>query len=133
PVDETEDARPRRFHVGARLPQRLDTSAHNPILSPGGAFMKRSSRFAVLAVFVIPFSLSAAEPLVVTCGRLLEPKTKRVLTNAKLVFDSGRVAPAIVPNAEPLDLSAYTCLPGLIDAHTHLLLQGDATAAEYDE
>jgi len=32
-----------------------------------------------------------------------------------------------------LDLSAYTCLPGLIDAHTHLLLQGDATSKEYDE
>ena len=32
-----------------------------------------------------------------------------------------------------LDLSAYTCLPGLIDAHTHLLLQGDATSEEYDE
>ena len=31
-----------------------------------------------------------------------------------------------------LDLSSYTCLPGLIDAHTHLLLQGDATAEEYD-
>ena len=24
-------------------------------------------------------------------------------------------------------------LPGLVDAHTHVLLQGDATAAEYDE
>src|ERR671925_611574 len=25
------------------------------------------------------------------------------------------------------------CLPGLIDAHTHILLQGDITAADYDE
>ena len=37
------------------------------------------------------------------------------------------------PGPPVLDLSAYTCLPGLIDAHTHLLLQGDATSAEYDE
>jgi imidazolonepropionase-like amidohydrolase len=31
------------------------------------------------------------------------------------------------------DLSSETCLPGLIDTHTHVLLQGDATAAEYAE
>ena len=36
-------------------------------------------------------------------------------------------------SARPRSLSSYTCLPGLIDAHTHLLLQGDATSAEYDE
>jgi len=26
-----------------------------------------------------------------------------------------------------------TCMPGLIEAHTHILLQGDITAADYDE
>ena len=31
-----------------------------------------------------------------------------------------------------VDLSGQTLLPGLIDAHTHVLLQGDATSAEYD-
>ncbi len=40
---------------------------------------------------------------------------------------AGRPAGAIT------DLSAETCLPGLIDAHTHVLLQGDITAADYDE
>jgi len=35
--------------------------------------------------------------------------------------------------ARAVDLSRFTCLPGLIDAHTHLLLQGDATPADYDE
>ena len=33
------------------------------------------------------------------------------------------------PNgAKVTDLSALTCLPGLIDTHTHVLLQGDITA-----
>jgi imidazolonepropionase-like amidohydrolase len=30
------------------------------------------------------------------------------------------------------DLSKLTCLPGLIDTHTHVLLQGDITADDYD-
>src|SRR5207302_11005510 len=35
--------------------------------------------------------------------------------------------------ATTLDLGRSTCLPGLIDNHTHILLQGDVTAADYDE
>lgn len=35
--------------------------------------------------------------------------------------------------ATVIDQSRATVLPGLIDNHTHLLLQGDITAADYDE
>lgn len=31
-----------------------------------------------------------------------------------------------------IDLTKQTCLPGLMDTHTHVLLQGDITAADYD-
>ncbi len=41
-------------------------------------------------------------------------------------------SPRPPPPAGAVDLSAQTYLPGLIDAHTHVLLQGDVTAADYD-
>src|SRR5947209_20364657 len=35
--------------------------------------------------------------------------------------------------AQVIDLGDATLLPGLIDNHTHVLLQGDITATDYDE
>ena len=75
----------------------------------------------------------AAEPLAVRCGILLDPGSRTSKANAVVFFEGGKVAPPGSPGPPVLDLSAYTCLPGFIDAHTHLLLQGDATSAEYDE
>lgn len=45
------------------------------------------------------------------------------------VADITRRAPS---GAETIDLGDATLLPGLIDTHTHILLQGDITAEDYD-
>ncbi|MGA3193815.1 MAG: amidohydrolase family protein [Terriglobales bacterium] len=45
------------------------------------------------------------------------------------IREVGNVPPS---SAQIVDLSRETCLPGLIDTHTHILLQGDITAADYD-
>jgi imidazolonepropionase-like amidohydrolase len=45
-----------------------------------------------------------------------------------------KIAPAGELHADKvIDLGNAWLLPGLIDAHTHVLLQGDITAADYDE
>ncbi len=118
-------------------------------------------RLALLVTaFTLPL---AAQPLTVKCGTLLDPARRGAKANVEILLEGGKVArigaasaAAAPPPSSPskkssnavspdeagaakgtaegvLDLSAYTCLPGLIDAHTHLLLQGDATSEEYDE
>lgn len=85
--------------------------------------------------------LGAAHPpdapvVAVRAARLLDVKTGRyverpvVVVRAGLVESVGTQAP---PGARVIDLGDRTLLPGLIDTHTHVLLQGDATQAEYEQ
>lgn len=92
---------------------------------------RRPTLLALLAFFALP--AGAAEPLAVRCGKLLDPGKKSVRADAVVAFADDAVVASAPAGSRTLDLSAYTCVPGLIDAHTHLLLQGDATAAEYDD
>jgi imidazolonepropionase-like amidohydrolase len=63
--------------------------------------------------------------IVLRCGSLIDGTSNEVRRGASVLIADGRVsrvsadgrAPADVP---VLDLTGYTCLPGLIDMHTHL-------------
>ena len=68
----------------------------------------------------------AEPPAVLRCGRMLNVRTGAVEVNALIVVSNGRIAASgaaavAPPNARVIDLSNSTCLPGLIDVHTHLL------------
>lgn len=79
-----------------------------------------------------------AKVRVLRCGALIHPATGQVQRNVMIVIEGERIR-EVVENSTPpagaqlTDLSDHTCLPGLIDTHTHTLLQGDITAADYDE
>ena len=97
--------------------------------------------------FVVAVSLAlcacawAGDPPVtyVRAGKLLDVRSGKLLTDQVIVIRGEkieRVAAAaqvqIPAGASVVDLSRTTVLPGLIDAHTHLLLTGDDNG-RYDE
>jgi imidazolonepropionase-like amidohydrolase len=72
-----------------------------------------------------------APATLVKAGRLLDPRTGNVLSPAAVLIEEGKIkevgAPAKVQahlpvGAKTIDLGGATLLPGLIDSHTHLLL-----------
>ena len=93
----------------------------------------------LLLLFLTALGLSAQTSLV-HAGRLLELRTGQVRLDQGLLIQEGRIAAtgtwAQVSAAAPkgvavLDLSDQVVLPGLIEAHTHVLLQGNRFSQDY--
>jgi imidazolonepropionase-like amidohydrolase len=94
--------------------------------------------FAFLLGFSATLAVHAADsaPLAIRAARLLDVKTGRYVEKPVVVVAGDRIARVgteVPAGARMIDLGDRTLLPGLADVHTHILLQGDATSAEYEE
>ena len=74
---------------------------------------------------------SPAPATLIKAGRLLDPRTGKVLSPAAVLIENGKikevgvvaqVQPHASGNVKTVDLGGATLLPGLIDSHTHLFL-----------
>jgi len=104
--------------------------------------MKTASSLILLLALgsIAPGQEQPAKPQpvhVVRCGTLIQPADGKVQRNVLITVEGERIREvrenSSASGEQIIDLSDHTCLPGLIDAHTHVLLQGDITAADYDE
>src|SRR5262250_557907 len=79
-----------------------------------------------------------AKRIAIRAGHLIDGKSDKVLDNVLVLIDGESIV-SVTPGGSPpagveaIDLSRSTVLPGFIDLHTHVLLNGDITPEDYDQ
>lgn len=96
----------------------------------------------VLTVIVLSQSLLAAaqtpKRLAVRAARMLDVKSGNIVKNPVILIEGERIAEvganlSIPKDSEVIDLGNVTLMPGLIDAHTHLLQNYDSKLGGDDQ
>ena len=90
-------------------------------------------RFVLSLLFAAGASAQPAQVTVIKAGTLIDGRSSEARRNQTIVVRGNRIesvgSDAAVPaGARVIDLSNMTVLPGMIDAHTHIFLQGEDPA-----
>jgi imidazolonepropionase-like amidohydrolase len=94
-----------------------------------GATRRLAICLAVTLALAIRTPLHAQDATIIVAGRLLDPATGVISRDQRILVESGRISQVGARVRQPagarvVDLSRYTLLPGLIDAHVHLVIGG---------
>ena len=86
--------------------------------------------------FFCPLAIAQDATHYLRCGALFDSISATLRQHVVIEIQGNKITSVVdgstvPPGASVTDLSSETCLPGLIDTHTHVLLQGDATASSY--
>jgi imidazolonepropionase-like amidohydrolase len=80
---------------------------------------------------------AAPKRIAVRAGRLIDGRSDAPILNALILVEGDKIV-SVTPGGTPpagvalIDLPQATVLPGFIDTHTHVLLNGDVTTEDYD-
>ncbi|PHX75016.1 MAG: amidohydrolase [Chitinophagaceae bacterium] len=92
-------------------------------------------KFIVLALISTSLLANAQKTILIKCGKLLDARSGQVAEKQFILIKDNSIVSvgAKASTADSIiDLSDYFVMPGMIDCHTHVLLQGDITQEDYD-